>query len=966
MKKIILPILGLFLVVFVKAQGADCSSSDPFCTGTSYNFPASVGVPNLGQIGCLYTSPNPAWYFMQVSTSGNIDIHMSSADVSGSGHDVDFICWGPFTSLSAACASNLLANSGVDCSFSAAAQEDCNIPGAQAGEIYVLLITNYSNAVTNISFNQTGGTGATDCGILAPPITGDIVCVGETIQLTVNSPTVGATYHWTGPGGWSSNTMNPTRTGATTAMSGTYSMTITVGGQTSPPVTCTVTVNPNPIITITPANPTTCSGTPITLTGNSNTVGTTTYHWSNNTNGPTLTVSPTTPTTYSVTGTDQNGCTGTASIAVTISPTLTITVNPAAPFTCAGVPVSLTANGATTYVWTPAATLSSGSGSTVTATPLTTTIYTVNGSSAGGCTGSTTVMVTVNPNLLITPTATPAAICNGASSTLTANCSVPGATFAWIPGSLSGSPLTVTPSATTTYTVAGTAAGCTGSATVTLTVNPIPTVTTTTTPSTICNGASSSIIANSNVPGTQFAWMPGSITGSPITVAPSTTTTYSVLGTAAGCTGSSTVTLTVNPNPVISSTAFPTAVCNGVPSSLTSTSDVAGTTFQWMPGNLTGTPVSVTPATTTTYTITGTASGCTGNSVVTVNVSYTPIISIIATPDHVCPGDTSTLTCTGNAQNYTWFPTVSISNITGQSTNAYPSSTTTYSVTADNNGCSSSANYTLVVSPLPTVDFTSDIREGCQGLTIHFQDLTTPAVDQWYWNFGDTHISYGNNSYLQNPTHYYGGAGTYDVSLSVVTVDGCKMGITYPGYIITHPIPSADFSVTPDIVNELNALVFFFDQSVGASTWNYYFGELNAMENNSTLPNPTHIYSDTGMFYPSLVVFSDYGCSDTAFRSVYVEPNFAFYVPNAFTPNDDGKNQNFIPKGEGIILETFKMRVYDRWGRQVCYTEDMESGWDGKVAGGKTSEQGVYSWYISFYDVNHKYHSYKGNVTLVR
>ena len=966
MKKILFALFGVLLSFFANAQGPDCAGADPFCTGTTYTYPAATNVTSLGQIGCLYTSPNPAWYWMQVGTTGNIDIHISSADASGSGHDVDFICWGPFTSLSDGCGTNLLANSGVDCSYSAAAQEDCNIPNAVAGQVYILLITNYSNAVSNISFSQTSGTGATDCGILAPPITGGSFCAGQTIQLTVNTPTPGASYNWTGPGGWTSNVMNPTRPNATPAMSGTYSMTVTVGGQTSPPVTCTVTVNPNPTITITPANPTTCAGSPITLTGNSSSSGTTTYQWSTNVTASTIIVSPTTPTTYFVTGTDANGCTGTSSITVNINPVLTITVTPASPTTCAGIPVSLTASGGASYVWTPSATLSSGTGTTVTATPLTTTTYTVVGTSASNCTGSTTVTVTVNQNSVVTPTASPSAICVGDSSSLSASSSVLGTTYTWMPGSLSGTPVSVSPATTTIYTVTGSASGCSGSATVSVTVKPLPVVTSTATPAAICNGASSILAANSSVVGTSYVWMPGSLIGTQTTVIPATTTTYTVTGTASGCTGSSTVTLTVNPNPVVTSTATPTAVCNGVPSSLAANSDVAGTTFVWLPGSLTGTPVSVTPATNTTYTVTGTASGCTGSSFVTINVSNSPVISISAVPGHICPGDTCTLTCIGAAQTYSWSPTVFISNSTGQTTQAYPASTTTYTVTASNNGCISTADYTLVVSPLPTVDFTADIREGCQGLTVHFQDLTTPAVSQWNWNFGDTHITYGNTSPLQNPYHYYGGAGTYDVSLSVVTVDGCKMGITYPGFIITHPIPFAAFAAKPDIVNELDALVFFSDQSVGASIWNWNFGELNVIGNISDLENPTHIYSDTGLFYPTLIVFTDYGCSDTAVRTVYVEPNFAFYIPNAFTPNDDGKNQNFIPKGEGINQTTFRMRVYDRWGRQVCYTENMENGWDGKINGGKNAEEGVFSWYITFYDINHKYHSYKGSVLLLK
>lgn len=243
MRKLFLSFI-LFLAFFVNSfsQGIDCSNSEPFCTGTSYNYPASVNVPDLGEVGCLYTTPNPAWYYLQVDNPGNIIIDISS------GGDVDFICWGPFTSLAAACASNPMAlTTYVDCSYSIAAAETCDILGAQSGEVYVLLITNYANIVTNISFQQTSGTGSTDCSIVAPPITCDSVCEGETIFLSA-APVTGATYSWTGPNGFNSSLQNPTIPAATTLNAGTYSLVVTVSGVSSSPVNCTVVVNTIPVV----------------------------------------------------------------------------------------------------------------------------------------------------------------------------------------------------------------------------------------------------------------------------------------------------------------------------------------------------------------------------------------------------------------------------------------------------------------------------------------------------------------------------------------------------------------------------------------------------------------------------------------------------------------------------------------------------------------------------------------------
>ncbi len=964
--------------------GTSCAVADPFCTNQGmYTYPAGTnnGTAEAGaNYGCLYSEPNPAWYFLQVANSGPIEIEMHSTPQ----NDIDFACWGPFTSPTAPCVAQLTAGAGavthwapgpsasfpslnmIDCSYSASWQEWCYIPNAIAGQYYILLITNFSNQACNINFSQLSGTGSTNCAIMAPA-GGDTVCAGQTINLTVLNSPPGATFAWTGPGSFTANTMNISRPNATVAMAGTYTLIMTVNGVASAPAGYLVLVNPNPAITIAPTNPMTCPGAPISLTPTS-TVTNTWYTWSNSMQGSgAITVSPMTPTTYTVTGTSTWGCSGTASISVGILPNLTIGVTPTSAAICLGTSTSLTASGGTTYTWTPSATLNQGTGPTVTANPTTQTTYTVVGTTST-CTGSTAVTVSINPNLVISVTPPAPSICITTSISLAAS---GGTTYTWTPNAtLSaggvGSPVTATPLAATTYTVVGANPnGCTGSTTVTIGINPDLIISVTPNNPTTCPGDPEPL---TGVGADTYVWSPSASlqdsVGTTVNAVPLVATTYTVVGTnAAGCTGSTTVNVAMNPDLIITST--PISICIGTSGTLTA---AGANTYSWLPTTAlnptTGATVVANPTVTTTYTVSGNASGCTGSTAVTVIVFPAPLISITSNHDHICPGDTAELTTSFVSPSYAWLPTNGLTSPNTQTTLASPSATTTYTLVADNNGCVSTADYTLVVSPLPTVAFTADIREGCQGLRVNFQDLTTPAVGIWHWTFGDN-IIYGNSSTLQDPFHYFASAGTYDVSLSVVTIDGCTMGTTYPGYIITHPIPVADFSVTPEIVNELDALVWFTDQSIGADVWNWTFGELNIAGNNSSLQNPTHIYADTGMYYPTLIVFSDYGCSDTSVRQVYVEPNFAFYIPNAFTPNSDDKNQRFAPLGEGVNLGTFEMRIYDRWGEQVCFSRDMEMGWDGKISG-KFAEQGIYSWFISFYDINRKYHAYKGSVALIK
>ena len=174
-----------------------CALGDPFCTDNGmYEFPAGVNAGS-GEAGpdynCLYTTPNPAWYYMRIGNPGAIDIYMYSTPQV----DIDFCCWGPFDDPIEPCPNGLTANKVVSCSYSAAATEHCNIPAtAQTGEYYILVITNYSNQPCNINFSQVAGSGNTDCGILPPvDIIGFLITLdGE--YLDIVGPTVREYTHY--------------------------------------------------------------------------------------------------------------------------------------------------------------------------------------------------------------------------------------------------------------------------------------------------------------------------------------------------------------------------------------------------------------------------------------------------------------------------------------------------------------------------------------------------------------------------------------------------------------------------------------------------------------------------------------------------------------------------------------------------------------------------------------------------
>lgn len=186
-------------------QLQQCYIATPFCTQDSVTYAAAQNTtaPTGPNYGCLYSQPNPAWFYCKIASSGNINFSMSnSANV-----DIDFAFWGPFTSLHSACDSISSGALPIDCSYSSMANEQGTIPSAQTGEYYVVMITNYSNQITNITFAVTGGTGGIFCDELCVthPYSNSPVCIGSTVQLLSTNHLGVGSYTWWGPNGFSSS-----------------------------------------------------------------------------------------------------------------------------------------------------------------------------------------------------------------------------------------------------------------------------------------------------------------------------------------------------------------------------------------------------------------------------------------------------------------------------------------------------------------------------------------------------------------------------------------------------------------------------------------------------------------------------------------------------------------------------------------------------------------------------------------
>ena len=642
------------------------------------------------------------------------------------------------------------------------------------------------NSVYNVSATDANGcvgTATASVNIannltITALITNSLPCFNSLDTLTASGA---QSYTWTASSG---STTSISADNATVTINPTTATTYTVKGSTgscSDSTTITINVAPSVNVTVTsnPANATICAGDNITLSAN----GASTYTWTGGVvNGAPF--SPSLSQTYTVTGSDANGCTGTATQAVTVNPTPTVTINASSPAICAGQSATLTASGANTYTWS-----TTENTSVIIVSPNGTQTYTVIGTDGNSCTNvnaPTVITVTVNPLPTITITSNPASaiICAGDNITLSGNGA---STYTWTGGVIDNSPFI--PSASQTYTVTGTDAnGCTGMANQVVTVNPTPTVTINASSTAICSGQNATLTASG---ASTYTWSTTEMTPS-ITVSPITTQTYAVVGTSTNsCTNANapaTVTITVNPLPPISITPNPSnsAVCAGSSATLTAS---GAQTYTWDSGSQTN-PTSVSPATQTTYTVIGTdGNNCSNFATITINVNPLPIAqTITASSPIVCIGAINPPVILSVPNAGTWIgPEPSTATISANSTSISVTHGGAYTVLTTNSfgcGVAASAPYTLAADSV-IANFMASPLVGQMPLTVTYTNTSVglPGSTLTYsWNFGD-----GNSSLSTNPTNIFTNAATYQTTLTATDNSGCRDTATI--YIVVNVIP---------------------------------------------------------------------------------------------------------------------------------------------------------------------------------
>lgn len=452
---------------------------------------------------------------------------------------------------------------------------------------------------------------------------------------------------------------------------------------------------------------------------------------------------------------------------------------------------------------------------------------------------------------------------------------------------------------------------------------------------------------------------------------PGTYTVTHTVGSSTGCNSTSTLNVVVLDMPVANFIEF--SACQQGVTQFNDASTIAnGTvnTWQWNFGD--GSPISILQNPTHVYTNSGTFNvTLTVTSALNCSASYTSPVLVYPAPvadftaPVACPQDTIQYTdlstiSSGTITNWLW----NFSDGTGSSQqnpqHGFTISSDSFYVeliVTSNFGCTDTVINLVQTHPFPDFNWTPDITSGCQPLVVQFTDSTSVlngTITNWEWSFGDSILSFA-----QNPIHIYSEPGQYYVSLWVTTSQGCDFNsyVDYP--IIVYPKPEAEFSPYFTQVSILEPEVQFYDMSTGAMNWEWYFGDGSY----SNDVNPLHAFNDTGYFAVQQIVYSNFGCSDTAIHSVYVFGEFSFFIPNTFTPNGDAKNPTWRGYAWGAV--SYDLMVFNRWGEMIFSTEDQTVEWDGTYNGVRVPDD-VYVWKCIIVDSNLEEHEYYGHVTVLK
>lgn len=638
---------------------------------------------------------------------------------------------------------------------------------------------------------------------------------------------------------------------------------------------------------------------------------------------------------------------------------------------------------ATSFIWSNNSTADS-----IKVKPVVTTTYTLT-LFRGTCSFEITKTITVltRPSLTITKDS----ICPYDSTTLTVT---NGTTFAWSNGATTSS-ITIKLDSSTTFRVI-TSNPCTGIDTLKKRayLMPEPAVTFSLNDS-ICPGSPITITATG---GTKYLWSNGATTSS-INVSPIVNTTYSLTVKNATCQKDTTFTVYMKPPPIVTLGGV-TAVCPGNPTTLTAS---GGLTYQWSTGS-TNTSITVSPLTTTTYTVKVFKGTCEKDTTITVNMLPLPAVTFTGN-QVLCIGDSTTITAAGGT-GYVWnigpvvdsirvgpvstttyslqvtgangcikdttvrvivnhYPNITIGGDTSicpgdsalivasggftfhwstgstyNSTYVKPIVNTTYTVQVSDFGCTRDSTITVKLKPIPLAAINPPNQSICPGVTT---SLVASGGIIYGWNTGDTIDSISVTPLATT---------MYIVSVST---GGCKAYDT--GYVTVLPLPAGTTAGATTIINGQSTTISVTSSIPGTYSWSPSIS-LSC----DTCPNP--IASPTNTTTYTVIITDSSGCRTIDTIVIKVKPKCGpIYLPNAFSPNGDGINDMLYVMGN--CIKEMNLVIYDRWGNTVFESSDPIIGWDGTFKG-QPMNTGTYVYTLRTVDEDNNTVVTKGNITLVR
>lgn len=432
-----------------------------------------------------------------------------------------------------------------------------------------------------------------------------------------------------------------------------------------------------------------------------------------------------------------------------------------------------------------------------------------------------------------------------------------------------------------------------------------------------------------------------------------------------GCIATGTISVGV-PSPVNLVVSPNVTICQNDNTTMTATGNGGDGNFSYTWDNAPGPNTNnVAPMTTTSYNVYATdGNGC-QTSMETITVTVLPPLQVTAlTSQAICPGQVANVSALaqGGDGNFTYTWDDGTNTYVGQFQNFSPSVTTTYTVTLTD-GCTStpvSDQITITVNPVPQVVFSGINLDGCTPVEPTFSNDTDPVLTgQCLWDFGD-----GTFSNDCNPSHLYEVPGCYDVTLTVTSPDGCVGSASQAQMVCVYDIPVANFEFGPQPTTILEPEITFINYSIGGDIHEWTFGDGDS----SNLENPVHDYTwvEPNSYEVMLVESTVHGCADTAYATVVIDDIFLIYVPNAFTPNNDGNNDVFLPVLSGTSPEGYTLYIYDRWGQIIFESNAPGEGWNGTVKGQMPQKTDVYTWKIVLKTFDNKKKDFVGHVTLLK